>query len=151
MTFFEGLKGTYSKFFIGKYSNQIGYHIYSYGLLPLSNFPIEDNTSTNKVGYTYGRIIFEYFYYNGESWILEEETIGGTTRDWYNIYVDSNNNKYYQHRFEFPNILLSYQQSYAMSLFHYGNNSFAGTDKSPLAGSISLLGAFRFECSKSFK
>ena len=60
MTFFEGLKGTYSKFFIGKY-NQIGYHIYSYGLLPLSNFPIEDNTSTNKVGYTYGRIILNIF------------------------------------------------------------------------------------------
>ena len=141
MTFFEGLKGTYNKFYIGKYSNQVGYYIYSYGLLPLGNFQIEDQQSINRIGYTYGKITFEYFYYNGETWILEEETIGGTTRDWYNIYVDSNNKRYYQHKFEFPNILLSYQSSFAQSLFNYTNNTFTAMDECPInAGSVSSRG-----------
>ena len=126
ITLYDGFKGVYSKYFIGKYSNQVGFHVYSYGLLPISNFPIEDTTSSNKIGYTYGKIIIEYYYYDGKNWQLEEEKIGGTTKEWYNTYLDSNGNKYYQHKFEFPTILTSYQESFAKFLFNYKINKFAG-------------------------
>ena len=116
LTFFEGLNGNYNKFNIGKYSNQIGHFIYQYGLLPTGNFTIEDTTYDTKIGYTYGKIIFEYYYYNGQIWELEEDTIGGNTSDWYNLYVDTNNNKYYQHKFEFPKFLTSYDESYVTYL-----------------------------------
>ena len=108
MILYNGFKGVYSKYFIGKYSNQVDYNIYSYGLLPISNFPIEDTTSLNRIGYTYGKIIIEYYYYDGKNWQLEEEKIGGTSKEWYNTYIDSNGTTFYQHKFEFPSILTSF-------------------------------------------
>ena len=57
------------------------------------------------------------------------------------IYVDSNNKRFYQHKFEFPNILLSYQSSFAQSLFNYTNNTFTAMDECPInAGSVSSSG-----------
>ena len=136
MSFYQGLNGTYNKYNIGKYSNQIGYYIFSYGFLPTGNFPLNDNNSTTKVGYTYDKINFEYYYYNGETWILEEELIGGNDSDWYNIYNDTNNNKYYQHKFEFPNILLSYLKSYVNNII---NSTNTGQNRSSSFGGINKI------------
>lgn len=113
VTFFNNLISEYKKFYLGKYGEQDTYSNITYGMLPLA-LKMLDNPTDFLVPYyqEFGKLIIEYFYFNGVDWILEEETIGGNDSDWYNTYIDIFGNKYYEHKFVYPYILLPYLSNY---------------------------------------
>ena len=124
LTYFDGLRSLYNKNYIGKFSNQVSYSRVMYGLAPVGNFPT-DPKYTNPLAYYYPEIIIEYYYYNGHSWILDTDIIGGTDSTFYNQYKDPLGNLYYQHVFEFPTNIIPYIEVYDSGI---GNNLMDGTD-----------------------
>lgn len=117
LTFFNGIKSEYTTIYIGKYSNQVSYSAILYGLAPISNFAI--NGYFSSYANIYPNITIEYYYYDGNNWILASEIINSniinnniysTTN--YNIYTDSSDVSYYQHQLEFPTILIPYLTPY---------------------------------------
>ena len=133
MTFYDAIRCQYFKFNIGKYSNQDGFFRFNYGFLPLGNFNIILNNFISKLGFTYGKVLFEYYYYNANVWVLESEYIGGNDETWYNKYELNTLSKFIQHKYEYPIFLLPYTSSFANTLFinlNKGTLSFSG-DPSP--------------------
>lgn len=114
ITYMNGIRSEFSKYFIGQYSNQISYSRIMYGILPIGNKKA-DSSYVSDLDYLYQNLIIEYYYYNNREWIFETEIIGGNNEKDYNIYTDSYGSKFHQHKFEFPFTLISYQQSYMQS------------------------------------
>jgi hypothetical protein len=100
VTFFNGLDSILNKLYLGKFSTQKGYSNITYGLRPIGNKQ-NDSFFLNPYNNQYPLLIFEYYYFNSVNWVLDTETIGGNTLDWYNTYTDSTG-IYKQHKFEFP-------------------------------------------------
>jgi Trypsin-like peptidase domain len=110
ITFLDGIRSSFTKSYIGKYSNQVSYSRIMYGLTPMGNKFIEGFSSPTENYYP--NLIIEYYYYNGQRWISETINVGGNTPDNYNIYADPLGYKYYQHQFEFPFTLIPYLKPY---------------------------------------
>ena len=132
MTFFDGIRCQYFKFNIGKYSNQNGFFRFNYGFSPLGNFKLNDLDIINKLGYTYGKVYIEYYYYNGNVWILETENVGGNDQTWYNKYNLNTLSRFIQHKFEYPMFLLPYTRSFAHTLY----TDMSEENKNPINGRV---------------
>ena len=111
MTLYDNIQSIYSKFYLGKFSGQVSYSHLVYGIAPIGNFPA-DPKYTNTFINLYGDITLEYYYFNGLKWVLDVETIGGSTPEYYNEYDDRIGHSYYQHQNEFPFTLLPYINTY---------------------------------------
>jgi len=112
---FDALTSDFNKLNIGIYGNQVSYGKFTYGLLPIfeTKLTIPDAETYLFPTYrVYPKIEIEYFYYNGENWVLERETIGGSKASNYSTYTDTIGNKFYQHNFEIPYILYPYMKPY---------------------------------------
>ena len=118
ITYFNGLRSIFTKVYLGKFSNQVGYSRITYDFIPIGNKQ-NDSLFLNPYNNQYPLLTIEYYYFNGANWILETEIIGGNTLDWYNTYTDSIG-IYKQHKFEFPYNIVS-----DLSNFN-GNNLFFG-------------------------
>lgn len=130
--FLNGLTGQYAKYNFGKFSNQDAFWQLTYGLSPIGYFDSPEGSS-NALTPLFGKIYFEYYYYNGKEWELDTEEVGGSTSDWYLNYKDALGNKYYQSYWEFPQILLNYTESYIYKLDNpsqKGNGLFGTLGKS---------------------
>ena len=132
MTFYDAIRCQYYKFNLGKYSNQSGFFRFNYGFLPLGNFPLNDESIINKLAYTYGKIFIEYYYYNGNVWVLESDSIGGNDQSWYNKYELNTISRFIQHKFEYPMFLLPYSTSFAYTLF----SEFSDEKRNSLTGRV---------------
>jgi hypothetical protein len=110
ITFLDGIRSSFTKSYIGKYSNQVSYSRIMYGLAPMGNKFITGYSSPTENYYP--NLVIEYYYYNGQRWISETINVGGNTPDHYNVYTDPLGYKYYQHQFEFPFILIPYLKPY---------------------------------------
>ena len=115
MGFLNGLTGQYARYNYGKYGNQDAYWQFTYGLSPLGYINTPPDSQNSFVA-QFGKIFFEYYYYDGQEWILDSEELGGNDSKWYTTYTDALGNKYYQSKWEFPQILLTYTQSYIHKL-----------------------------------
>ena len=115
VTFTQGLKGQYAKYEFGLFGNQDGYYNYGYGLSSLGTKEVPKDKGVNKTVDLYGNIILEYFYFDGVSWILEEETINSNDEMNYTTY-DYLGNKYYDSKWNFPVILYNYEESFVKSI-----------------------------------
>ena len=115
MTFQSGLIGQYSKYEFGKYSNQQGFNKFHYGFLPLGTKPTPDG-SVNGLAGIYGKLYFEFYYFDGVEWVYDTDEIYGDGDDAYTSYTDSLGNTYYQNKFDYPTILITYQNSYILNL-----------------------------------
>ena len=123
MTFFDRVNSSFEHYNIGKFSNQRPYSHYVYGHSHIAVYTLPD-TYYNNLRFEYGPIIIEYFYYDGEMWKTDIEKIGGNSADWYVTYTDNTGNKYYQHKFEFPQILIPYVHDYSISKYSSGLDTF---------------------------
>ena len=133
VAFLNGLTGQYAKYYFGKYSNQDAYWQFTYGLSPLGYIDTPSGSANGLVS-MYGKLHFEYYYYDGQKWILDTEELGGSTSDWYTTYADALGNSYYQSKWEFPQILLTYTESY---IYKVDNPSLIGSGFfGPLGSSI---------------
>jgi hypothetical protein len=114
-TYFDGIKSVYEKHYFGKFGNQVSYSNFMYGVAPLGNTRA-NNGYQNSVDNLYGDVVIEYFYYNGKNWILDSETVGGNAASDYNVYKDNLGYLYHQHKFEFPFVLIPYQDVYSLGV-----------------------------------
>jgi len=114
ITLFDLVNGIYNKFNLGKYKGQYGMDILTYGFMQIAS---ETNPAefTNQILRKYSNIKFEYYYYNGQNWILNEEVIGGNDESWFNIYNDEYGHIFKQHKWELPAIILPYLTSFTKS------------------------------------
>ncbi len=112
-SYFDSFYSNYILRTFGKFSNQVAYSYMTYGCDSIGSY-LNDPQYTNAVRYQYPHITFTYYYYDGSNWILESEIIGGNDESWFTVYTDNYGNKFYQHKLEFPYILLDYVQ-YFMS------------------------------------
>jgi len=107
LSYFDCSVNSFIKINLGKYSNQKPLSNFYYGFAPIGVYT-NDPKYANNLLYKYPLLKIEYYWYNGSVWILEQEIIGGNTPEWYVEYEDNNGNIYYQHKFEFPIILLDF-------------------------------------------
>ena len=109
---FNVVSSDYNTFYVGKYDGQYPLDILTYGMMQNASAP-NDAKYINRVKRIYNKILIEYFYYTGKEWILETEKVGGRSDDWYNEYTNGNNLRFYQHKFDFPQILQSFLNPFA--------------------------------------
>ena len=92
---------------MGKNNEQNSFDVFTYGLKEMST-TINNTKYTNTYLYHYNSITLSYYYYNGKEWIEDIEEVGGNDSSWYNEYTDNFGNIFYQHKFEFPDTLITY-------------------------------------------
>lgn len=107
ITMLDNVQGTFSKFDMGNYGNQTPYNLITYRMAQIGT-TLNDPKYTNKSKRIYESIDIEYYYFNGLGWVLDNDTIGNNTDDWYFDSVDNMGNSFRQHRFDFPIILIPY-------------------------------------------
>ena len=113
---YDKIKGIYQTFNLGKYEDQYSFDVITYGLIQ-SGSGYNDTKYTNIIKRYYNTIVIEYYYFNGNEWLLTRETIGGSDSSWFNEYSDSYGNLFLQHKFDYPAILIPY-----LDTFTSGNN-----------------------------
>lgn len=116
ITFFDSINCAFRKIDIGKFGNQKPYSNYVYGQSYIASYELPD-IYYNNLKYEFAPITIEYFYYDGDTWTLDSEKIGDNTKEWYVTYDDNTGNKYFQHKFEFPEILIPYIHNYSISRY----------------------------------
>ena len=104
---FNSINGEYKTFQLGKNNEQNSFDVFTYGLKEMST-TINNTKYTNTYLYHYNSITLSYYYYNGKEWIEDIEEVGGNDSSWYNEYTDNFGNIFYQHKFEFPDTLITY-------------------------------------------
>jgi hypothetical protein len=116
LTYFNGLLSSYNKFYLGKYSNQVSYAYLTFGIEPIGRTRIYNDIYNKFLTYTlFDSIIVEYYYYNGQKWILDTETINKNDPSNYNIYVNAYKTVFCNHQFIFPSFLVPYYNSYLIN------------------------------------
>ena len=113
--FHDAIRNEYNRFNIGKFGSQKSYSNFVYGNQYITMLKLNDKKYYNIFFTMYPRIIIEYFYFDGIKWVFDIEYIGGNTPDWFVTYTDNMDNSYYQHKFEYPLILLPYFKKYSIS------------------------------------
>jgi hypothetical protein len=107
ISYFDSIDCAYITRYFGKYSNQFAYSYYLYGNQYIAAYN-NDSKYLNPYHFEFTKIQIQYYYYNGSGWLLNTEIIGNNTPDWYIEYNDLNGSLFYQHKFEYPLILLDY-------------------------------------------
>lgn len=117
ITFQDGLIGQYSKYNFGKFGNQDGFYKFTYGFAALGSKPVPKGKGDNSLVAILGKIILEYFYFNGREWILEKEIVNDDYDEkWFTSYKDVFGNTLYESKWTYPPILYSYEKSYIKML-----------------------------------
>lgn len=109
---YDGVNGEYKIVNLGKYEGQESMNCITYNFTHNGAVNNSENY-TNLVYFKYNTITFEYYSYNGKEWILYEETIGGNTPEWYNIYDVFSDKKVFQHKWEYPLFLIPYLKPFS--------------------------------------
>ena len=112
---FNSLTSNFETIPLGKFGGQKPYSDFVYGLSSIATYNLL--FYDNPFKYEFSPIILSYWYYNGNVWTFETEQIGGNDNNWYVIYKDNANNSYYQHLFEFPQILIPYINDHSISKY----------------------------------
>lgn len=146
-SYFDSLYSNYILREFGKFSNQVAFSYFLYGCQSIGTYALDDPLFTNSFKNLFPDVTFTYYYYNGSNWVLETETIGGNDESWYVIYTDNYGNRFYQHKFEFPFILLDYVKYFMPHIGSSGNlyytdgtNKYSDTDSNVRRSATSLTG-----------
>jgi hypothetical protein len=111
-SYFDSCYSSNIKRYFGKFSNQEALSYLYFGYEPTGSY-LNDKQYLNPVRFEYPNLTLEYYYYDGEKWIFDSEIIGGNDlNNNYVVYTDINGNKYLQHKFQFPAILLDYVETF---------------------------------------
>jgi hypothetical protein len=122
-SYFDINTDDYKKYNIGRLSTQVPVSTIIPGLQPIVT-KINNPKYTNKFLYEYPNIKFEYYWYNGQTWNLDHEFIGGNEPNMYVEYDDKNGNLYYIHKFQYPLILNDYIKYIESNFPHLSNNEY---------------------------
>ena len=116
ITYFDSINSSFRKINIGKFGNQEPYSNYVYGQSYIAAYELS-STYYNTLKFEFAPITIDYYYYDGDGWNFDSEKIGDNTPEWYVTYQDNADNKYFQHKFEFPQILIPYIHNYSISKY----------------------------------
>ena len=118
-SFVQGWIGQFAKYEFGKFSNQDAFFNFTYGWSAIGSKPVPKGVADNGLVAIMGRIYFEYYYFNGKEWILETEELNDDyDEDFYTVYKDALGNRFYESKWNFPPILLTYESSYINRISH---------------------------------
>ena len=116
-SYFDSCYSSNIKRYFGKFSNQEALTYLYFGFEPIGSYANDRSIYTNPTRYEYPQLTLEYYYYNGQEWIFDTQVIGGNDlNNDYITYSDINGNKYFQHKVEFPSILLDYTETWMTHL-----------------------------------
>jgi hypothetical protein len=108
---FENVESDFDNFTLGLKDNQYGYNVITYDISQIESLR-NDPKYVNSVKRLFPQLFITYYYYNGNTWVKDNELVGGNTPDWYSEYVSDNGQLLYQHNFEFPLTLIPYTSEY---------------------------------------
>jgi hypothetical protein len=109
---YDRIRRVYGDFVLGKYNGQVSFDIFTYCLTRNAVY-LNSSEYVTRTRRVFPSITITYYYFNGKSWILNTETVGGNDETWYIEYTDNSGYKFLQHRFEFPKIFLQYLQPFS--------------------------------------
>ena len=112
---FENAESDFDYFDFGLKTNQYGYYTLSFDLTHVE-LVLNDKKYINPVKRSFPQLYITYYYFNGNTWIEDNEIVGGNTPEWYNEYIAEDGRLIYQHKFEYPLTLLSYLKPYINSI-----------------------------------
>jgi hypothetical protein len=132
--FFENKNSNYNTYQIGKYGNQHGLGVFSYGLREIGVSNLVDNSNDYYFNFKTKiqdiKIIFYYF--NGEKYVEDSETIVSDEDSSYTVNIDGLGNKFFQDKWTFPINLIT-------KLDEYWNNQHLSFDYNDELSSNQML------------
>ena len=113
--FFENKNSNYNTYPIGKYGNQYGLGVFSYGLRGIGAFNIVDESSNDyyfKFKEVFQDVKIVFYYFNGEKYVEDSDTIVCDDSS-YTVNKDGLGNKFYQDKWGFPiNLITNLDESW---------------------------------------
>ena len=110
--FFENKNSNYNTYLIGKYGNQCGLGVFSYGLCGIGTFNIE---SSNDYYFNFKDIIQDvtivFYYFDGDKYVEDSDTIVCDDSS-YTVNKDGLGNVFYQNKWSFPVNLITNLDEY---------------------------------------
>ena len=110
--FFENKNSNYNTYLIGKYGNQNGLGVFSYGLCGIGAFNIE---SSNDYYFKFKEVVQDvtivFYYFNGEKYVEDSDTIVCDDSS-YTVNKDGLGNVFYQNTWSFPVNLITNLDEY---------------------------------------
>ena len=115
--FTQGWIGQFAKYEFGKFSNQDAYYNFTYGWSGLGSKPVPEGVADNALVVILGKIYFEYYYFNGQKWILDfEELNDDYSEDFYTVYTNNLGQRFYESKWSYPPILYTYDKPYPLKI-----------------------------------
>ena len=112
---FENGESDYDYFNFGLKDNQYGYTTFTFNCAHVKLI-LNEKKYINPVKRSFPQLNITYYYYNGNTWIEDNEIVGGNTPDWYNEYLAEDGRLIYLHKFEYPLTLLYLLNPYIYSI-----------------------------------
>jgi hypothetical protein len=132
--FFENKNSNYNTYQIGKYGKQHGLGVFSYGLRGIGASNLVDESTDYYFNFKQAlqdiKIIFYYF--NGEKYVEDSETIVSDEDSSYTVNIDGLGNKFFQDKWTFPINLIT-------KLDEYWNNQHLSFDYNDELSSNQML------------
>jgi hypothetical protein len=114
--YFDSIYSVFTKLNLGVYSTQKYLSLFISGFSAI-NAKFNDPIYANPYSYIFPSIKFDYYWYNGENWVFETEIIEGNGPNMRVEYKDNTGKIYYQHKLEFPLILVDFVKYFYPHLY----------------------------------
>jgi len=112
---FENVESDYNYFNFGLKDGQYGYTTFTFNCAQIKSV-VNERKYRNTFKRLFPQLNITYYYYNGNTWIEDNEIVGGNTPDWYNDYLTEDGRLLSQHKFEYPLTLLYLLNPYINSI-----------------------------------
>jgi hypothetical protein len=112
---FENVESDYDYFNFGLKDGQYGYTTFTLNCAQIKSV-LNEKKYINVIKRSFPQLSIDYFYYNGNTWVEDNEIVGGNTPDWYNEYVAEDGRLIYLHKFEYPLTLVYLFNQYIYSI-----------------------------------
>jgi hypothetical protein len=109
---YDRVRRVYGDFNLGKYNGQVSFDVFTYCFTRNSLY-YNSEEYVNTIRQIFPSIYITYYYFNGQEWVLNSESVGGSDDSWFVEYTDNSGYKFLQNRFEFPKIFLQYLQPFS--------------------------------------
>ena len=132
--FFENKNSNYNTYQIGKYGNQHGLGVFSYGLRGIGASNLVDESTDYYFNFKQALqdVKINFYYFNGEKYVEDSETIVSDEDSSYTVNIDGLGNKFFQDKWTFPINLIT-------KLDEYWNNQHLSFDYNDELSSNQML------------
>ena len=139
--FFENKNSNYNTYQIGKYGNQHGLGVFSYGLRGIGASNLVDESTDYYFNFKQALqdVKINFYYFNGEKYVEDSETIVSDEDSSYTVNIDGLGNKFFQDKWTFPINLIT-------KLDEYWNNQHLSYDYNDELSSNQMIKQKQKQC-----